>query len=70
MFIQKMHFSFCFQFGFLQAQPCYLALYRWRAEKGCLVTYLIHLKQMLAPLMTSLLQTAGHKMAALTVVLL
>ena len=63
------YFSFCFQFELLEGEPCYLALYRQRTEKGCFVMYFIHLKHMLALFMTSLLHPAGHKMAALPVLL-
>ena len=40
-------------------------LYQGRAEKGWLMMCLIHFSHMLAPFVTSLMQTAGHKMAAL-----
>ena len=57
---------FCFKSEFLRAQPCWFTLYQWRAEKDWLMRYLILLPHMLA-LFHSLTQTAGHKMAALTV---
>ena len=68
MFMRNRYFSFCFQFELLKGEPCYLAL-RQRTEKGCFVMYFIHLKHMLALFMTSLLHPAGHKMAALAVLL-
>ena len=63
--MQKKGF-FCFQFEFL-ARPCWFDLYQWREEKGWLMTCLILLLNMPALFMTSLIQTAGHKMAAFTV---
>ena len=58
-----MYFSFCFQFELLQALPCCLALYRWRAEKGCRDVFNTF-ETYAGIVVTSLLQTAGHKMAA------
>ena len=58
-----MYFSFCFQFELLQALPCCLALYRWRAEKGCRDVFNTF-ETYAGIVMTSLLQTAGHKIAA------
>ena len=54
-------------FMLLREEPCWFNLYQWRAEKGGFVVHLILLPCMLAMFMTSLTQTAGHKMAALMV---
>ena len=54
-------------FMLLREEPCWFNLYQWRAEKGGFVMYLILLPCMLAMFMTSLTQTAGHKMAVLMV---
>ena len=51
-----------------QAQPSWFALYAWRAEKSWLVMYRILSTDISAMVMTSLKQTAGHKMTALMVV--
>ena len=44
------------------------ALYQWGAQTGWLMTYFTLLPHVLAQFMTSLVETAGHKMAAHTVV--
>ena len=58
---------FCFKFELFSALLYWLALYQWKA-KGWPVMYLklILLLHMLALLMTSLIQTIGHKMLVLT----
>ena len=62
---------FCFEFKRLGVQPCWFALYHWRAEKGWLVTCLIpFLPHISVLVISSLTQTVGHKKAALTVVFL
>ena len=58
-------YLFCFEFELLEAQPCCLALYQWKTEKGWLVTFLMLLPHIPHTLfMTSLMQTAGRNMAA------
>ena len=70
--IQKKYF-FGFEFVHeLRVQPCWSALYQITSEKqmfSWLVTYLILLVllHMLALFITSLIQTAGCNMAAVTV---
>ena len=57
------------QSEFPSKQPHWLALDKWKTEKSWLVMYknLLLLQHMPALFMTSLTQTAEHKMAALTV---
>ena len=54
-------FFFCFRFELHRAWPCWFALYRCGAGKGCLVACLIFLPHNPALFMTSLIQTAGHE---------
>ena len=64
--LTHMKYVFCVECVFLGAQPCWFDLCQWRAETGRLETYgFCH--AWLAFSMTSLTQTAGHKMAALTI---
>ena len=62
----------CFEYELMyhhMYQPYWFIWFQWRAEKG-LVTCLILLPHMQALFMTSQIQTAGHKMAALRVMFL
>ena len=61
-------FFFFFEFELHSVQPWWFALYKWRAEKGWLVTYLTRLPHIPASFMTSLIQSSRHKMAVCTVV--
>ena len=56
-----------FKFSIHRAQPCWFTFYQWRVEKSWSVTYLMLLTLMSILFMTSQIQTAAHKMAALTV---
>ena len=65
---------FCFKFELVKGQPCWFALYQWRAEKVWLVTYLILPPHMPAMFMTSPIHNAvynrngstrGHVLATL-----
>ena len=60
-------FSFFFSFS-SSGLPWLFALYCWRAEKSWLTTCLILQLQTSALFVTSLIQTAGHKTAALAVI--
>ena len=60
---------FCLGSGLVRARPCWFALCSRRAEKNWLVTYLILWPHRPALFMTSLIQVAENKPAALTVVL-
>ena len=64
----KQNILFNFRSELLGAQPCWFALYQWRAEKDWLATYLTVLQHMPALFVMSLIQTAEHKMAAFMVV--
>ena len=58
---------FCFfELELLRAQPYWFVLYSCRAEEGCFETYLVLLPHTVNLLMTSLIQSAMHKVAALT----
>ena len=56
------------EFELLGALPCWFALQQCRAEAGFLVTHLIPSPHILV-FMTSPVKAAGHKMAALTIIL-
>ena len=56
----------CCQFELLRKQPCWFTLYQRRAEKvGSWHKSFVPFLHMLALFITSLIQTTGHKMAAL-----
>ena len=57
----------CFKSWLLRAQPCWFTFYRRIEEKVWLVMYMVFSPHISAFFMSSLIQTAEHKMAAFTV---